>query len=183
MAQVNTNAQTESNTMGNGGFPLPIGDHPFMLISEEVKQSRSSSGSYLQYTCVVDAGPMHGTTFPIRFNLWNPNRQAVEIAEREFNTLRIACDMPQVNDSAELLNRRAVAIVKAKTRGKNEGEIFIADFKSVSAVPSTPGMAAPPPPPPAQHAAPAQQQTAAPQAPAAPTPPPPSMPWAQQGQR
>lgn len=143
MVQLNQNYDDSSPTMGGQGFPLDEGNHPFMIISEEVKESKKDpANKYLQYNCVVDDGPQKGTDFTIILNFWNSNPTAVKIAGEEFNTLRMACGVPGTNDSAHLINRRAVAVVSKKTKGKNAGEIFISNYEPVAG--AQPAAAAPP---------------------------------------
>lgn len=135
MAQLNQNFDDSSPTMGGGGFPLNEGEHPFIIISEEIKEAKSNAANkYLQYNCVVDDGPQKGVDFTIILNFWNSNPIAVKIAGSEFNTLRMATMVPPTNDSALLVQKRAVAVVKKKTKGKSAGEIHIADYLPVVGV-------------------------------------------------
>lgn len=148
MVQLNESFDDNSPTMGGSGFPLNEGEHPFIIISEEVKESKSNaSNKYLQYNCVVDDGPQKGVDFTVILNFWNSNPMAVKIAGEEFNTLRMATGVPGTNDSAALLQKRAVAVVKKKTKGKNAGEIHIADYAPVAggqqAAASTPATTTP----------------------------------------
>jgi hypothetical protein len=143
MVQLNQNYDDSSPTMGGQGFTLEEGHHPFMIISEEVKESKKNpQNKYLEYSCVVDDGPQKGTDFTIILNFWNSNPQAVQIAGQEFNTLRMACGVPGTNDSSALLQKRAVAVVNRKTRGKNVGELQIANYEPVTG--GQPAAAAPP---------------------------------------
>jgi hypothetical protein len=133
MVQLNNTYDDASPTMGGGGFPLDEGFHPFIILSEEVKESKSNpQNKYLQYNCVVDDGVQKGVDFTIILNFWNSNPQAVEIAGSEFNTLRMACQVPGTNDSAQLIQKRAVAEVKRKSKGKNAGDLFIANYEPVA---------------------------------------------------
>ncbi|MBL4860848.1 MAG: hypothetical protein JKX96_08340 [Acinetobacter sp.] len=164
MADLGQNFDDSSPKMGGGGFPLDEGEHPFIIISEEIKESKANaSNKYLQYNCVVDDGPQKGDDFTIILNFWNSNPTAVKIAGQEFNTLRMAAQVPGTNDSSALLQKRAVAVVKKKTKGKSAGEIHIADYIPVAgaaqqAAPTTPATttAAPATTAPATTAAPAQ---------------------------
>lgn len=159
MAQLNQNFDDSSPTMGGGGFPLNEGEHPFILISEEVKESNANpANKYLQYNCVCDDGPQKGVDFTIILNFWNSNSIATKIAGEEFNTLRMAAGVPDTDDSATLLQKRAVAVVKKKTKGKNAGEIFIADYIPVTGAQQVAAA------PVAQTAAPAATTTPAPAA-------------------
>lgn len=153
MVQLNQNYDDSSPTMGGQGFPLDEGLHPFMIVSEEVKESKSNpQNKYLQYNCVVDDGPQKGTDFTIILNFWNSNPQAVKIAGEEFNTLRMACGVPGTNDSAHLIQKRAVAEVRKKKSGKNAGDLFIGNYEPIggaqpaasTAPPTTGAQSAPP---------------------------------------
>jgi len=133
MADLGQNFDDNSPKMGGGGFPLDEGEHPFIILTEEIKEAKSNpANKYLQYNCVVDDGPQKGADFTIILNFWNSNPIAVKIAGEEFNTLRMAAQVPGTNDSAALLQKRAVAVVKKKTKGKSIGEIYIADYSPVA---------------------------------------------------
>ena len=156
--QFNTASQTADNTMSEGGFPLKEGEHPFIITGTEIKATKANNGSeYLMIKATVDGGPQQGTDFMIFLNLWNTNQQAVEIAERELNTLRIACGFGNqpISDPSQLHNCRATAQVKETKSGKNKGEVSIKGYVSAQAQAPQP-----------QNQAPAQQ--AAPQGNAAP---------------
>ncbi len=153
MVQLAENYDDSSPTMGGSGFPLNEGEHPFIIISEEVKESKSNpANKYLQYNCVCDDGPQKGVDFTIILNFWNSNPIATKIAGEEFNTLRMAAMVPGTNDSAALLQKRAIAVVKKKTKGKSAGEIHIADYGPVAGASQQPA---------ATTAAPAASQPAA----------------------
>lgn len=135
MADLGQNFDDSSPKMGGGGFPLNEGEHPFIVISEEIKESKNNpSNKYLQYNCVVDDGLQKGVDLTIILNFWNSNPMATKIAGEEFNTLRMACQVPGTNDSSALLQKRAVAIVKKKTKGNNAGDVYIANYEPVVGV-------------------------------------------------
>ena len=135
MAILGNTFDDNAPTMGAVGFALNEGEHPFVVISEEICESKSNpANKYLKYNCVVDDGEQKGTDFAIILNFWNSSTQAVDIAGKEFNTLRIAAQVPATNDSTALVNRRAVAVVKRKTKGKAAGELHIADYISAAGV-------------------------------------------------
>lgn len=165
MVALNKTYDDNQPTMGDGGFPLNVGEHPFLIVQEQVKQAVSNPDNrYLQYSCVTDGGPQSGTEFMIRLNFWNSNQTAVDIAEREFNSLRIAAGVPATNESSHLINRRAIAVVAAKTKGKNAGEVYIKEYKpAVASAQAAPPQSQPPATqPPAQPAPAAQSGGSAP---------------------
>jgi len=135
MANLGKTYDDSAPLMGGGGFPLNEGEHPFIIISEEICESKANiANKYLKYNCVVDDGEQKGTDFIIILNFWNSNPTAVDIAGKEFNSLRIAAQVPATNESSALVNRRAIAVVKRKTKGKAAGEVSISDYAPVAGV-------------------------------------------------
>jgi hypothetical protein len=181
MVQLNKTYDDSQPGMSDGGFALQEGEHGFMIMSEEVKDTAAMNGNrYLQYNCVVDAGMQAGTEFAIRLNFWNSNPIAVEIAEKEFNSLRTACGVGATNDSAHLVQRRAIATVARKTKGKNIGEVYIKEYAPAGVAAAAAPVQQPlPVAPPAGYANPAPT-AGAPAVPQGPAPTAaPAAPWRQ----
>ena len=83
---------------------LPIGRHPVVIVSSEVKPNKNNDGGYLQLDLKIIDGPMQGTTGAYRLNLYHNNAQTVEIAHRQLSAVCYVTGVFQVNDSSQLHN-------------------------------------------------------------------------------
>jgi len=96
------NAQQFDPTQGVGG--LPIGRHPVVVDSSEVKANSKNDGGYLQLNLKIIDGPQAGTTGAYRLNLYHSNQQTVEIAHRQFSAVCHVVGVFNVQDSGQLHN-------------------------------------------------------------------------------
>ncbi len=96
------NAQQYDPTQGVGS--LPIGKHPVIIESSEVKANKANDGGYLQLNLRIIDGPQQGTTGAYRLNLYHSNQQTVEIAHRQFSAICHVIGVFQVTDSSQLHN-------------------------------------------------------------------------------
>jgi hypothetical protein len=96
------NAQQYDPTQGVGS--LPIGKHPVVIESSEVKANKANDGGYLQLNLRIIDGPQQGTTGAYRLNLYHSNQQTVEIAHRQLSAICHVIGVFQVTDSSQLHN-------------------------------------------------------------------------------
>ncbi|AZF90100.1 single-stranded DNA-binding protein [Pseudomonas phage vB_PaeS_SCUT-S4] len=96
------NAQQYDPTQGVGS--LPIGKHPVIVESSEVKANKANDGGYLQLNLRIIDGPQQGTTGAYRLNLYHSNQQTVEIAHRQLSAICHVIGVFQVTDSSQLHN-------------------------------------------------------------------------------
>lgn len=94
------NAQQYDPTQGVGS--LPIGKHPVVIESSEVKANKANDGGYLQLNLRIIDGPQAGTTGAYRLNLYHSNQQTVEIAHRQLSAICHVIGVFQVTDSSQL---------------------------------------------------------------------------------
>tara|TARA_Y100001973_G_scaffold106643_1_gene186082 strand:+ start:20408 stop:21115 length:708 start_codon:yes stop_codon:yes gene_type:complete len=94
------NAQQYDPTQGVGG--LPIGRHPVVIESSEVKANSKNDGGYLQLNLKIIDGPQQGTTGAYRLNLYHSNQQTVEIAHRQLSAVCHCVGVFNVQDSGQL---------------------------------------------------------------------------------
>lgn len=94
----------KANKDSKMGFdPLPAGWYIAEIVKSEYKANAAKTGHYL--TCqfkVIAPEDQKGKVVFNLLNLDNPNQQAVEIANKEFDVLCTACDVDEVEDSTEL---------------------------------------------------------------------------------
>ena len=96
------NAQQFDPTQGVGG--LPIGKHPVIVDSSEVKPNKENNGGYLQLNLKIIDGPQTGTVGAYRLNLYHSNQQTVEIAHRQLSAVCHVTGVFMLQDSAQLHN-------------------------------------------------------------------------------
>ena len=96
------NAQQFDPTQGGGS--LPVGRHPVIIESSEVKANKANDGGYLQLNVKLIDGPQTGTTGAYRLNLYHSNPQTAEIAHRQLSAICHVIGVFQVTDSGQLHN-------------------------------------------------------------------------------
>lgn len=106
-------ANTEGNneTLGDRSA-LPAGDYVAQIVKTEFKPTKKKDGHYLALQLKVLEGDCTGRVLFTNLNLDNPNKVAVEIANKELNSICEACDLEDVEDSDELLNIPMLVTVK-----------------------------------------------------------------------
>jgi hypothetical protein len=96
------NAQQFDPTQGGGS--LPVGRHPVIVESSEVKANKANDGGYLQLNLKLIDGPQTGTTGAYRLNLYHSNPQTAEIAHRQLSAICHVIGVFNVQDSQQLHN-------------------------------------------------------------------------------
>ena len=84
--------------------PIPAGDYIMAIVKTEFKQTKAKTGHFLSTHFKVQDGEYKGRMVFTNLNLDNPNPVAVEIANKELNSICQACGLEGVEDSDELLN-------------------------------------------------------------------------------
>jgi len=133
--------------------PMPADWYKCVITKTEEKPTKKQNGSYLQLDIEVIEGKFAGRKVFDRLNLNNPNSVAVEIAQRALSSICRAIDVPNPQDSDELLDKPLM--VKLAVRPASNGYEASNDVKGYASAGANAGYA---------QAAPA----AAPQAAAAP---------------
>ena len=96
------NAQQYDPTQGGGS--LPVGRHPVIIESSEVKANKANDGGYLQLNLKLIDGPQMGTTGVYRLNLYHSNPQTAEIAHRQLSAICHVIGVFNVQDTQQLHN-------------------------------------------------------------------------------
>lgn len=103
MALLPKKANTEGNNEKAGDrSPFPNGKYPFTIVKSEIRQTKAKTGHYLMLQCKCFEGPAVGKVHFINLNIDNPNPIAVEIADKELNSLCEAMGLVGVEDSSEM---------------------------------------------------------------------------------
>ena len=91
--------------------PLPSGDYEMMIVKSDTKPTKAGTGHYLECEMHVISGEHSGRRHWERFNLDNPNAQAVKIAQESLARLCAAIGVDDVNDSEQLHDQPFIAEV------------------------------------------------------------------------
>jgi len=120
MTQLPQVANSDTNAEGMGDrSPLAAGDYIFCITKSEFKATKAKTGHYLNLTLAVQEGERKGSLMWVLMNLDNPNPIAVEIANKELNSICQACGLAAVEDSDELHGIPFGATVTVKPGGVN----------------------------------------------------------------
>lgn len=93
---------TGGETMREGGAIAP-GWYTACIAKSDKEDAKSGGGNaYIAFEFEVTEGDSKGRRFWLNLNLWNTNSQAVEIAQRELNTIMHACGKLRISDTEEL---------------------------------------------------------------------------------
>ena len=103
MALLPKAANTEGNNQGADSFEaIPAGDYLAHITKSEMKANKAKTGHFLLLIHTILEGEHKGSSIFVRLNLDNPNPKAVEIANKELNSICQACDKEGVEDSEDL---------------------------------------------------------------------------------
>lgn len=106
---------TNGEMMGERGA-LPAGEYVAALVKSDRVQAKSNPrNEYVSCEFEVQDGQSQGRRFWTMLNLWNDNAQAVEIAQRELNSMMHACGKLKVRSTDELHGIPMRVILGVKT--------------------------------------------------------------------
>lgn len=93
---------SNGETMGDTSA-LPAGEYVAAIVKSERREARAGNGNaYINLEFEVQDGEKQGRRFWTMLNLWNSNATAVEIAQRELNSICQATGRLRVKDTEEL---------------------------------------------------------------------------------
>ena len=84
---------------------IPSGEYTAIIVDSDMKPTKQNDGHYLELAYQVSEGEFKGRKVWTRLNLDSPNATAVEIANREFASIREATGVKNPTDSTQLHNR------------------------------------------------------------------------------
>lgn len=82
--------------------PIPAGEYLAMITDSEMRDTKAGNGSYLKLTFEIADGASKGRLIFENLNLDNPNKTAVEIANRALSSICASLGKKSVQDSSEL---------------------------------------------------------------------------------
>lgn len=93
---------SNGETMGDTSA-LPAGEYVAAIVKSERREAKAGNGNaYINLEFEVQDGEAQGRRFWTMLNLWNTNSTAVEIAQRELNSICQAIGKLRVSDTEEL---------------------------------------------------------------------------------
>ena len=102
MASLGDTYSAEGGEVMGERSALPAGEYVAALVKSDKKGPNAKGNSYINCEFEVQDGQHRGRRFFTMLNLWNSNSQAVEIAQRELNSIMHACGKLRVSDTEEL---------------------------------------------------------------------------------
>jgi hypothetical protein len=98
------NYQVDPNNTEQSFDPLPAGEYIAVIEASDWKSTKTGSGRYLNLQYQIIDGPFKGRKLFNILNLENPNQQATQIARQSLNSIGVACNVMQLQDSTQLHN-------------------------------------------------------------------------------
>ena len=117
---------------------LPAGEYLAAIARSDVSDTKKGDGRKVELEFEVLDGPHKGRRFWTTLNLWNPNPVAVEIAQRELNSICHAVGKLRVADSEELHAVPLKVSLGIDTSGRNVAKSY---KPATAATPSAPAAA------------------------------------------
>lgn len=119
MANLGGYDATDGQTMEDRSV-LPAGEYVAALVKSDKKNAKTAGNAYINCEFEVQEGEAQGRRFWTMLNLWNNNSQAVEIAQRELNSMMHACGKLRIDDTEEL--HGIPMLVKLKVQADKSGQ-------------------------------------------------------------
>ncbi|MCC7005022.1 MAG: DUF669 domain-containing protein [Ottowia sp.] len=101
---------------------LPSNTYPVKIKWTERKATKKGDGELLQIQLEVIDGEFKGRSVFDRLNLWNPNSQAVDIAQRSLSAICHAINLLKVKNHEELRGKKLMAKIVYKPAEGNYSE-------------------------------------------------------------
>ena len=99
---------------------LPAGEYLAAIAKSEIRDAKTAGNRYINLEFEVMDGVARGRRFWTMLNLWNSNAQAVEIAQRELNSICHAVGKLRISDTEEL--HGLPMLVKVGVKSDSYGE-------------------------------------------------------------
>ena len=103
---------------------IPPGEYLAVISGSERVASKSGNGDLLKFEFTIQGGAQDGRKAFDRLNLWNKNKTASEIAQRQLSAICHAVNVLKPGDSSDLHNRQLVIVIESETyEGKPQARI------------------------------------------------------------
>lgn len=121
MANLGNYDATNGETMGDRSV-LPPGEYIIAMVKSDRTQAKANpNNSYIACEFEITDGQHKSRRLWTNLNLWNDNAQAVDIAQRELNSIMHACGRLRVSDTEELhgIPMRATVVIDKNDATRN----------------------------------------------------------------
>lgn len=115
---------------------LPAGEYVAAMVKSDRKEGKKEGSAYINCEFEVQDGECQGRRFWTMLNLWNANSQAVEIAQRELNSIMHACGKLRVTDTEELHGIPMRVKLKVQSDDQYGAQNRVTGYKPLNAAPS-----------------------------------------------
>lgn len=115
-------AEVEAST-GGSGVVIPPGEYKVQVVSSEEKPTKAGNGAFIEFVYLITDGEYQNNKIWDRFNVDNPNPQAVEIGLSQFKQLAEACGSPDCTDTDELTGCQFIAVMGPQKNDPNRTEV------------------------------------------------------------
>jgi hypothetical protein len=104
---------------------IPAGDYLAIIADSEKKDTKAGDGAYIKLQLqIIQEGPYKGRKLFANLNLWNPSKQAVDIAQSELSAICHATGVLQPKDTSQLHNKPLCVVVKTRMyQGEMQNEV------------------------------------------------------------
>lgn len=93
---------------------IPAGKYRVQIVASEIRATKNGEGQYLWMELEILDGEHQGRKLWDRLNLWNNNRQAVDIAQRTLSAICHATGQMHVSDTETLHFKPMITTVRVK---------------------------------------------------------------------
>jgi len=100
MAQLNY--QVNEDDLMQDRELLDAGEYVAVVVESDIKETKARDGKYVALTFQITSGPRTGSQIWVNLNIENPNEKAVEIAQRELNSIGMAVGVISLKDTDQL---------------------------------------------------------------------------------
>lgn len=117
--------------------PIPEGTYKAVITESEEKPTKAGTGSYMQLTVEIIDGQHSGRKLIDRLNLNNPNKVAVDIAQRTLSSICRATGVMTPTDSQELHDKpMMVKVVIRPAQGEYSASNEIKSYMVGESIPA-----------------------------------------------
>ena len=125
--------------------PIPEGSYKAVITESEEKPTKAGTGSYMQLTVEIIDGQHSGRKLIDRLNLNNPNKVAVDIAQRTLSSICRATGVMTPTDSQELHDKpMMVKVVIRPAQGEYSASNEIKSYMVGESIPAQPATSSKP---------------------------------------
>lgn len=104
---------------------IPTGDYPAVIVDSDMKPTKKNDGDYLELVHEITEGEYKGRKVWANLNLHNSNATAVEIANRQFASIREATGVANPTDSQQLHYKPVVIRVEFIPSGTTQKNGYV----------------------------------------------------------